>query len=62
MNRKTFQAETKSLNPDGTVTVYVSPAVIDRDGEYIDPKEWILDEYKKHPVLLSMLGVRSRTR
>lgn len=48
-----FNSKIKSINPDGTITVYVSPAVIDRDNEYIPPEEWNLNDFSKHPVLLT---------
>jgi len=52
MERK-FGSKIKSINADGTITVYVSPAVIDRDNEYIPPDEWNLTDFAKHPVLLT---------
>lgn len=43
----------KSINNDGTITAYVSPAVIDRMADFIPPSEWMLEDFRKHPVLLS---------
>lgn len=50
---KKFVVTEKVLNNDGTIRLYVSPAVIDRDNELIIPEAWELENFKKNPVLVS---------
>lgn len=52
MERK-FSSEIKSINQDGTISVYVSPRTIDREHELIIPEAWQLDNFKMNPVLVS---------
>ena len=51
---KRFQAQIKSIDKENhTVTVLVSSATVDRDGEVIDPQGWEIENYLKNPVLLN---------
>lgn len=45
-------AEVKSVNEEGTFEVVASSGKVDRLGDTIDPKGWVLTNYKKNPVML----------
>lgn len=49
---KLFQAETKALG-DGRIHAILSTERRDRDGDIIRQANWDLDDFMKHPVLLS---------
>ena len=49
---KTYNGEFIGKNQDGTVSVYVSPIILDRDKEVILPEAWNLGDYKKHSPLI----------
>lgn len=53
MKHKTFGFETKSIDKDNATLVGVfSTGDVDRHGEIVDQKSWILDSYMQNPVVL----------
>lgn len=51
--RKTAAHQTKAVDRAArTIDFVVSNASVDRDGDIIDPSGWILDDYRKNPVVL----------
>jgi len=51
--RKTMPAIAKSIDEKNhTITMYVSTGKVDRDNEIVDPKGWVLDNFKKHSPLV----------
>lgn len=53
MKHKTFGFETKSIDKDNATLVGVfSTSDVDRHGEIVDQKSWILDAYMQNPVVL----------
>ena len=53
MKQKTFGFETKSIDKDNATLVGVfSTGDVDRHGEIVDQKSWILDTYMQNPVVL----------
>lgn len=53
MEKKYIKATVKNIQEDGLLSGIVgSTAAIDRYGEIVDQKSWILDNFKKNPVIL----------
>lgn len=53
MKHKTFGFETKSIDKENATLVGVfSTGDVDRHGEIVDQKSWILDSYMQNPVVL----------
>jgi len=54
LKRKTVPIMIKGIDKEKhTITIYTSVAVKDRDGDFIDPKEFLFVNYDKHKIFLA---------